>query len=360
MTQSSSLRFFGNFRDKKPTKETTENKSPDNVQGWLMNVHSFQREDKQQENNDIVNIVDADNNRIPIEKTKRKDGRPESIASEDSVNLEELINANYTADMDDETDLLDLADLNLIDDSADDFWQLNKTTETLNSFDSGYNDYVAKPVELGWNTPNSTKPTMTKQLLNSPSNKALRKRSDSLSSDNSLTSQSTITQYAKYGMTPMIYPSESSSSSSRPLSRLSNYSASSLASSSGLPRSSGTGIPTPSRSYTTKKETRIPNTTRTQLAKRASHIPAPVTYSPPTPQKTTSSSSSSATIRKSKIPQQRASHIPTRPLSPQQQQQQRSLFEEAKRVSPTTNRPSGLRAPATVRSISRIGTVKKM
>lgn len=161
-------------------------------------------------------------------------------------------------------------------------------------------------------------------------------------------------------MTPMIYPSESSSSSSRPLSRLSNYSASSLASSSGLPRSSGTGIPTPSRSYTTKKETRIPNTTRTQLAKRASHIPAPVAYSPPTPQKTTSSSSSSATIRKSKIPQQRASHIPTRPLSPQQQQQQRSLFEEAKRVSPTTNRPSGLRAPATVRSISRIGTVKKM
>lgn len=63
MTQSSSLRFFGNFRDKKPTKETTENKSSDNVQGWLMNVHSFQREDKQQENNDIVNIVDADNNR---------------------------------------------------------------------------------------------------------------------------------------------------------------------------------------------------------------------------------------------------------------------------------------------------------
>lgn len=65
-------------------------------------------------------------NSIPIEKTKRKDGRPESIASEDSVNLEELINANYTADMDDETDLLDLADLDLIDDSADDFWQLNK------------------------------------------------------------------------------------------------------------------------------------------------------------------------------------------------------------------------------------------
>jgi hypothetical protein len=43
----------------------------------------------------------------------------------DSVNLDELINANYTADMDDETDLPDLANLDIIDDSTEDFWNLN-------------------------------------------------------------------------------------------------------------------------------------------------------------------------------------------------------------------------------------------
>jgi hypothetical protein len=38
--------------------------------------------------------------------------------------LDELINANFTGDMDDETDLPDLADLDL-DDSTDDFWKMN-------------------------------------------------------------------------------------------------------------------------------------------------------------------------------------------------------------------------------------------
>jgi hypothetical protein len=63
---------------------------------------------------------------IPTETTirKNKNGRPGSIASEDSVNLDELINANYTVDMDDETDLPDLAALEL-DDSTDDFWKLD-------------------------------------------------------------------------------------------------------------------------------------------------------------------------------------------------------------------------------------------
>ncbi|KAL0582057.1 hypothetical protein ABG067_008344, partial [Albugo candida] len=63
---------------------------------------------------------------IPIETNikKNKNGRPGSIASEDSVNLDELINANYTVDMDDETDLPDLAALEL-DDSTDDFWKLD-------------------------------------------------------------------------------------------------------------------------------------------------------------------------------------------------------------------------------------------
>lgn len=65
-------------------------------------------------------------NSIPVEHIRNnRNGRPGSITSEDSVNLEELINANFTADMDDETDLPDLADLDL-DDSTDDFWKLDK------------------------------------------------------------------------------------------------------------------------------------------------------------------------------------------------------------------------------------------
>jgi hypothetical protein len=47
-----------------------------------------------------------------------------SIGSEDSVNLDELINANFTADMDDETDLPFLASLDL-DDSREDFWKID-------------------------------------------------------------------------------------------------------------------------------------------------------------------------------------------------------------------------------------------
>jgi hypothetical protein len=188
--------------------------------------------------------------------------------------------------------------------------------------------------------------------LTPPSPQYLR-RSDSFSSENSLTSQSTITQYQRYGMTPLIYPSESTSTSSRSHSRLSNYSASSFASSStasGIPHratttttttttnnntnnshsnnnsnnsllhhphhhqphhtttktktpsSSNIGIPTPSRSYTYRDNKSqhlvTPNQRATPLAKRASHIPAPQSASkilPPSPQRTSSSSSARST-----------------------------------------------------------------
>lgn len=238
-----------------------------------------------------------------------------------------------------------------------------------------------------------------------------KKRSDSFSSETSLNSQSTITQYAKYGLTPMIYPSESSSSSSRSLSRLSNYSATS----SNTTRTTPTGgIPTPSRSYTARNPP--PGSTK-RITKRASHIPAPASSvaaansSSPTPERTTSTSSSNNNnSKKSHIPRipttskripQRASHIPTvresihRPGSPLNSGRnsatpsrigmrsptpgpRNSLFgtdnntprEETKRVmSPTTGRSSGLRPPgqsqirpptsSQVRSVSRIGTVKK-
>jgi hypothetical protein len=72
---------------------------------------------------------------IPTENIrKNRNGRPESIASEDSVNLEELINANPTCDMDDETDLSDLAALDL-DDSTDDFWKMDNVSTKFCSLD---------------------------------------------------------------------------------------------------------------------------------------------------------------------------------------------------------------------------------
>ena len=65
-----------------------------------------------------------------MSRRRRQKGRPlsiSSISSEDSVNLDELIKANYASDMDDETDLPDLADLDL-DDSDEEFWKMDQVS----------------------------------------------------------------------------------------------------------------------------------------------------------------------------------------------------------------------------------------
>ncbi|KAI8142261.1 hypothetical protein BJV82DRAFT_616131 [Fennellomyces sp. T-0311] len=151
-------------------------------------------------------------------------------------------------------------------------------------------------------------------------------RSDSLSSENSLTSQSTITTgggYARYGMTPMIYPSESTTSnSSRSHSRLSDYSASSSQASSNatsIPRanSRASSIPNSNSNSTgsgLRRETsefrsssRIGGGNGSRLAKRATHVPLPSTRSAPKPQLVTSSRSTG--LSSTRLPS-RASHIP--------------------------------------------------
>ncbi|CAO3703751.1 unnamed protein product [Rhizopus stolonifer] len=91
MTQSG-LCIFNSFKDKSKLKK--ESDSPDNVQGWLINVHSFRKE-----KNDAEKVV--------VDSMLKNSSRPESIHSVDSVNLDDLISANYTADMDDETNLSD-------------------------------------------------------------------------------------------------------------------------------------------------------------------------------------------------------------------------------------------------------------
>lgn len=188
----------------------------------------------------------------------------------------------------------------------------------------------------------------------SPEQKLGRQRSSSLSSENSLTSQSTVTtggvnnsQYARYGMTPVLHPSESTTSnSSRSHSRLSNYSAgSSQASSntSALPRprassrngggssyntgrrmsdksSSGEPLRSSSRIGTRSggSSGMIPgNSTASRLAKRATHVPLPSSRSVSKPQVVTSSRStglSSASRPGSRIGGGlRSSHIPAPP-----------------------------------------------
>ncbi|KAI8142262.1 hypothetical protein BJV82DRAFT_151605 [Fennellomyces sp. T-0311] len=145
MTQSPNLRFFGLNRERKtasataqstgrlgsPTAAADPSQGQTNVHGWLMSVPGYRQErvNGGEEKEETYTIVDEDNNGIPIGKSSRRlqNGRPESISSVssgDSVNLDDLIKNNFTVQVDDETDLPNLADLDL-DDSADDFWKMN-------------------------------------------------------------------------------------------------------------------------------------------------------------------------------------------------------------------------------------------
>ncbi|KAI8888788.1 hypothetical protein K501DRAFT_329651 [Backusella circina FSU 941] len=323
MVNSPRLRFFNNFRNNKTSKK----QEPDagTVQGWLLNVHTYRDERRHSSSSETPYLVDADNNCIAI-ATTTKEGCANSIVSEESVNLDELINNNFTTDMDDETDLPDLAKLEL-DDSKEDFWSLEKG-ESFQSFDNGFHDYLKSP-ELDW-SPNE---------ISGPC------RSDSFSSDeNSLTSHSTIyaSGYAKYGMVPLSYPSESASStSSRSHSRLSSYSATTS-------HSQHTVIPTPSKSRENKdiairptSPLLLPSSLRKPsiIKQRASHIPSP--KKAPTPKKSTSSSLSSSSSKKNNASSTnsiRQSSRPGSPLSLGYKQQSRIAVPK----SPTMERRSGI------------------
>ncbi|CDH58570.1 predicted protein [Lichtheimia corymbifera JMRC:FSU:9682] len=355
-----------------PTQDHVE-ENQDNVQGWLMNVPGYRQQHATTTlNNNSSTLVDADNNSIPVERQPLKPGRPASIASvssTDSINLDELIKNNYTEKVDDETDLPNLAGLDL-DDSTDDFWKMDDTlanfvpkkqaeqkTSTSNDLLSGSFDELAgmstnddelmnwspeddhletlsnasytssKTVQGRLRTPSAL--SSSQYSASSPEQKLGRQRSSSLSSENSLTSQSTVTtggvnsQYARYGMTPVLHPSESTTSnSSRSHSRLSNYSAgSSQASSntSALPRprasSRNGGSTTPSyntgRRMSDKSSSGEPlrsssrigtrgmlggggtssGSSTSRLAKRATHVPLPSSRSVSKPQVVTSSRS---------------------------------------------------------------------
>ncbi|ORY92351.1 hypothetical protein BCR43DRAFT_89833 [Syncephalastrum racemosum] len=259
--------------------------------------------------------------------------------------------------MDDETDLPDLADLDL-DDSDEEFWKMDEAFSDLKLLPnkSPVQSSTRPPVRV------APKPSHSPPI---PATTGNRHRSGSISSENSFTSQSTIT--------PRRIPSESArATASITQSRSMSTSTSTFASHDPISRPGSRLASTPSR-----------------LAKRASHIPAPTSsrYAP-LPQPTTSARSTSTatgstpprpasrlTSRASHIPMTRtkhaspsSDHYSTRAQSPAPPSRLLNSYRSSSifSTSPNEGRPgSNLRPPtasastSSIRSQSRIGMAKR-
>ncbi|KAI8344713.1 hypothetical protein BC941DRAFT_409423 [Chlamydoabsidia padenii] len=152
--------------------------SPKHVHGWLLGVRGYESSQEEQPTNVI-----------PDGYLQRRG----SSASEDSVDLEELIKANYTLNVDDETDLLDLATLDLDDDAKEDFWRMDKEIFNHRSTVDNYthdiyiNDqHFFDSPELSWSPPQD------RQLYSS-----LQRRTPSPLSNSSSSSQTSSTGTVK-------------------------------------------------------------------------------------------------------------------------------------------------------------------
>ncbi|KAI7863230.1 hypothetical protein BDF14DRAFT_1388641 [Spinellus fusiger] len=210
-------------------------------------------------------------------------------------------------------------------------------------------------------------------LLSSAHDTARRHRSGSISSENSMNSQSTITahHYSRYSA-PSLHPSESSSSS-QSHSRLSNYSAGSQSSNQSLPRArtASNNMLQQSRSFTTNQETlprpsRVPShlghsQSQSKLAKRASHIPAPSSISvkpmSPAPQRTKSThpslSQESRLIGSQSRSSSRASHIPSARATVYRLT---SSTDSSSSSSSSSSRHYGINPPSSPGTTSRAGS----
>ncbi|KAI9348340.1 hypothetical protein BD770DRAFT_475083 [Pilaira anomala] len=336
-----------------------------NLHGWLENVPGY-KDSYSNESRHLIDIHEGDETSI-----KRRPCSILSISSEDSINLEELINANFTTDMDDETDLPDLSALDL-DDSNEDFWkmdnylsQLSMSThpfspplsgkksnrskyqqDKVNEHDfitslklsSSFDEEYDEPKML--QVPTSL-PVSPKSLSSSPIDRQRMNRSGSMSSDNSLNSGSTITHHRS-----IVYPSASTSNSS-----IGSHSTTH----SFLPRTTATTTTTNPKTKSSAIENKSPKITQQKqryisrpptslsdsttrsvsqigLARRATHIPAPaslsnnnnnhkksiISASPNRTQSTSlvhkkSNTSLNRSISRIGQPTSRASHIPTPP-----------------------------------------------
>lgn len=332
------------------------------VHGWLLDVPGYSDD---YINDDILTMEDTHSHK------KNRPLSSLSTSSEYSVDLDDLINANFTTDMVDETDLPDLATLEL-DDSNEDFWKVKqalhqyipaeqkkeyyyhsnrstyesndvttpnenhfydtkKNTAYLGSVDASNgnykNDYHYTPSKL--QVPKSGLPLSRRTSASSAMSE--RERSGSFGSDHSVHSQVTIT-HGSYQRN--LYPSESTSTSSlgshssliprsfTPSSVTSVDTSSSRISPSSYRQGMSSSLSENSNhSVDTTPSSRLPGRSISGLAKRATHIPAPLSSSNvPSLHRTKSTSlfqpqSTKQTMTRSlsRMGTKRASHIPVPP-----------------------------------------------
>ncbi|CAO3694482.1 unnamed protein product [Rhizopus stolonifer] len=333
-----------------------------NVQGWLMNVPNYRQEQYSTSKN--------------IEIRQTRPVSVTSISSEDSVNLDELINVNFTTSMEEEADLSELSLLDL-DDSKEDFWKVETiyipSPSMFNKKPSYYrnelNDSFQKGNKQGFvNTLDTSCPTIRQYDTpdHSPSSRLRvpslpispkspvsfqNKRSGSFSSETSLNSQSTITQHRS-----TIRPTASTSTSSFG----SQSTSTSVISRSTIPIAENT-----IRRHHRQLSSSISENTRstnTHLARRATHIPtaAAAAVTPKyngsrqsiIPQRTKSTTNSRPS---SQISQKRPSHIPA------PQRSTTSLGMAPKGSLPTLSKPKGnntLQRPKTRLDSTRLDSTR--
>ncbi|KAG1057444.1 hypothetical protein G6F43_000722 [Rhizopus delemar] len=303
------------------------------INGWLMNVPTYNK-----------------GQHYSITKKKSRPLSIVSASSEDSVDLDELINVNFTTSMEEETDLNNLSSLEL-DDSKEDFWKVdnvyvppvstfNKTTYNKDSNESNKSHLyqkgnnksfmntlkVSSPTTAHYDTPTYSSSSINiyaQTLSGSPKPSILfqNKRPMSFYSETDMHSQTVVPHYQHHRPA---CPTESTSTSSFD----SQSTEASVLSRTTLPITQSTvrrrqeqyGLLSSTPENTSKLASCSLSSSHSNLSRRASHIPAPsstvnksrLSIIPQLTQSTTLSKQPRSISRVSQVPK-RASHIPTLP-----------------------------------------------
>ncbi|KAI9283273.1 hypothetical protein BY458DRAFT_496033 [Sporodiniella umbellata] len=252
-----------------------ESATDTDIHGWLMNLDSHRS---------ITN--------------KARSLSIASISSEDSIDLDELININFTTSMEEETDLSDLALLDL-DDSKEDFFKVD------NAYTPSFGKKKVKPSYYIENSEINTSYSYSKQNMSYPT---IRFNSSECSPSNHEAADSYYSQIRQSNRN--IYPSKSTSTSSYD----SQSTETSALSRTTLPLTQNT-----MRRKQEKEDNRlsvcVPESARLarpipHASRRASHIPAPTSSISIFPQSTKSTIPTNAPRSLNRLPT-RASHIPS-------------------------------------------------
>ncbi|KAG1048672.1 hypothetical protein G6F43_008958 [Rhizopus delemar] len=348
------------------------------VHGWLMNVPNYRQD-----------YSTVNNNHIEIKKERPMSVT--SISSEDSVDLDELINVNYTTIMEEEEADLSALSLLDLDDSKEDFWKVdiayipsstlfnkkpnyynqNSNESNNNSFQKGFINTLNISSSIQYDTPDHSPSFVHLHLPSLPvSPKSPVQRSSSFSSETSINSQSTIT----YQRRPSIRPTESTSTSSYG----SQSTTTSAFSRSTIPIAEST-IRRRQQRKLSSSVSESTSMSHSNLARRATHIPAPSTNHKPgiirqsiIPQHTKSTSTATHSQQQgilnrspSRLTSKRASHIPAPSLAQRSatslgmapktslSQHQPSLLSRSKPTNGTIQRNLGSTKSTNIRTLRK-------